>query len=240
MRTVDRLNKDWLLATEIHKLETRLWRQAQKSQLRVVLLTSAVRGEGKSTTTAYLATAMGMYPNRKVLAVDLDFREPRLNSHFQVDVPHGFGEVLRGKCPLQNAIIKTDLPSLDLILPAISDDSNLLLKTQQFADIFVVLRERYDLILLDVPALLPVADASMLLPLADGVILVTMAGKTTKPQLRRAREICAGMEANILGIVVGNLKEAMPWYGDSSYYYSYQKEGRPERGGADSGAEPKK
>ncbi|MFH1144814.1 MAG: CpsD/CapB family tyrosine-protein kinase [Candidatus Eisenbacteria bacterium] len=235
MKTADRLSQDWVLATEIHKLEARLWRQIRKEGQRVILFTSAARGDGKSTTVAYLATALGLYPNRRILAVDLDFREPSLNAHFQVDVSHGLAEVLGGTCPLKSAILKTDLPSLDLILPTDQEDPHLLLKTQRFADIFTTLRESYDLILLDVPALMPVADASMLMPLADGVVLVAMAGKTTKAQLRRAREFCVGMEARILGLVVGNLRELMPEYTDDKYYYPYRKGNRPDpEGPADS------
>jgi capsular exopolysaccharide synthesis family protein len=231
MRTVDRLNADWVLATEIHKVEARLWRQARKDGLRTVLLTSAGRGEGKSTTVAYLSTALGLYPNRKILAVDLDFRVPRLNSHFQLEVPQTVGAVLRGECTFQSAIIKTWLPSLDLLLPSPDGENpDLLLKTQQLGSLFDALRKTYDLILMDVPALLPVADASILLPFADGVILVAMAGKTTKVQLRRAREICVGMEANLLGLIVGNLREAMPEYLDDRYYYSYRRD-RPSRTG---------
>ena len=224
MKTVERLNVDWVLAAEIHKLETRLWRQTQKDKLRVVLFTSAGRGEGKSTTVAYLATSLGLYPNRRILAIDLDFRQPKLNTYFQLDVPHTLGEVLRGEAPLEKAILKTELPSLDLLLPpGDGDDPNLLLRTQQLSAAFDRLRREYELILLDVPALLPVADASILLTFADGVILVAMAGKTTKAQMRRAREICVGMEANILGLIIGNLKEAMPEYAVNEYTYGYER-----------------
>jgi capsular exopolysaccharide synthesis family protein len=213
-----------MLATEIHKLEARLWRKTQRDKLRVVMITSAERGEGKSTTVAYLSTALALHPDRKILAVDLDFRDPRLNSHFELDVPRGLGAVLNGECPLQDAILKTALPNLDLILPLpTGEDPNLLLHTREMTQIFDSVRQRYDLILIDVPALIPVADASAILPFADGVILMGMAGKTTRPMLTRAREICLGMDANILGIVVGNLKEAEAGYADAGYYYGYRK-----------------
>ena len=53
--------------------------------------------------------------------------------------------------------------------------------------------------------------------IVDGVVLVAMSGKTTGPQLNRAREICLGLDANILGLVVGNLQEAMPEYAEAGY-----------------------
>ena len=104
-------------ATEIHKLEARLWRRVQRDNLRVILFTSAIRGEGKSTTAAYLAAAMGLHPSRRVLAVDLDFRAPRLGRNFQLEVTTSIGAVIRGECPIQDAIVGTELPNLDLLGP---------------------------------------------------------------------------------------------------------------------------
>lgn len=225
MRILERLNDDWLLATEIHKLEARIWRRSQRDGIRVVMITSAERGEGKSTTIAHLAAAMALHPDRRILAVDLDFRAPRLNTHFQIDVPHTFGEALRGECSLQDCILKTGIASLDLVLPQPDgDDPGLLLRTPAMARAFELFRKGYDMVLIDVPALVPVADASAVLPFADGVILMAMAGKTTKPMLTRARDICLGMDANILGLIVGNLNEPGHGYGGSGYYYGYRRE----------------
>jgi len=224
MRILDRLNDDWPLATEIHKLEARLWRRSQRDGLRVLVVTSAERGEGKSTTVAYLAAALALHPDRRILAVDLDFRAPRLNTHFGIKVPRPFGAALRGELPLAECILNTGLASLDLVLPpAEGDDPALLLRTPELARAFETFRRDYHLVLIDVPALVPVADASAVLPFADGVILMAMAGKTTRPMLTRARDICVGMDANILGLVVGNLRETGLGYGDSGYYYGYRK-----------------
>lgn len=224
MRTVDRLNQDWLLATEIHKLEARLWRISQENHIKVVLFTSAARNEGKSTTVAYLATALALHPDRRILAMDLDLREPRLQAHYRIDGSSEIGPIIRGERPPQSGILKTELPNLDLMTPAPEgEDPHLLLRTQHVAAMFDTLRKDYDLVLVDVPALLPVADAAILLPHADGVVLIAMAGRTAKPQLRRAREICLGMGANILGVVLGNLQEAMPGYAGDSYYYGYRR-----------------
>lgn len=222
MKTLERLAEDWLLATEIHKLEARLWRRVKRDRLQVVMLTSAVRGEGKTTTAAYLATALGLHPDRKILALDLDFRAPKLNSHLGLEGPDTLGEVLKGERPIKDVIIKTSLPNLDVVIPpARGEDPGLLRRASELTRALNYLKQNYDLILMDVPAIIPVADASGLLPFADGVLLVAMAGKTTRPLLNRAREMCLGMNANILGLIVGNLKEAAPEYVDSGYYYGY-------------------
>jgi capsular exopolysaccharide synthesis family protein len=224
METLRRLNDDWSLATEIHKLEARLWRKVQRDRIRVVMISSAERGEGKSTTVAHLATALALHEDRRILAVDLDFRDPKLNTHFGIENTCGFGAVLRGARALPDGIQKTSLPNLDLILPAEGgEDPALLMKTVELRTIFDTLRRQYDLILMDVPALIPVADASSLIPFADAVILMAMAGRTTKPLLARAREICLGMDARILGLIIGNLNESIPSYGKYGYYHGYQR-----------------
>jgi len=232
MKVLDMLGRDWAMATEIHKLESRLWKQAREGGLKVILFTSAIRGEGKSTTVACVAASASMYEGRRVLVVDLDFRIPRLNEYLNLEVPCGLAEVLRGDATLDEAILHTQLPGLDVLLPSPHQvEPELLLNTPKLLHEFRTLRDRYDLILLDVPAVIPVADTSRLIPLSDGVVLVVMAGKSTKPQLSRARELCLGMGANLLGLVVGNVQEALPDYLDTSYYYGY----RPSAGEGDVG-----
>lgn len=221
MKTLERLSHDWPMATEMQKLESRLWTTAHKEGVKVILFTSPLNGEGKSTTVAYVATAMALHKGRKVLAVDLDLRRPRLNRHLGLDGSRGLGDVLRKECSLDEAIIRTDVPGLHVLLPGSEDvDPQFLLSAPDLTPILDSLRERYDLVLLDVPALLPVADAVTLIPYCDGVVLVVMAGKTSRPHLTRTREICVGMGAKILGVVIGNIKEAAPEYFDPSYYYA--------------------
>ena len=223
MNTLARIDQDWLLAAEIHKLEARIWRRVKRDNIKVILLTSAVRGEGKTTTAAYLSTALALHPDRKIAVIDFDFREPKLNRHFEFAGPLKLGAALRGEVPITEVLVKTDLPNLDLVLPLPEgEDPGLLRQNRVVTEIVDYFRKNYDLTILDVPSLIPVADASGLLPYADGVILVAMAGKTTKLLLNRAREICLGMDANIMGMVVGNLKVAAPEYVDSGYQYGYR------------------
>ena len=226
MKILKRLQEDWRMATEIHKLEARLWHQAQRDGIQVVLVTSGARGEGKSTTVAYLAAALGQYVDRRVLTVDLDLRAPRIGQHFEATVIHGVDAVLRGEVTPAEAVIPTGIGNLDLLLPPDTGaDPKLLLHTQVLHGLFRWAKQQYDFILVDAPALMPVADTSILIPMTDGVLLSAIAGKTTKAELTRAREQCLGMGANVLGLVVGNLQEALPDYGGDGNYYSYGKAG---------------
>jgi capsular exopolysaccharide synthesis family protein len=224
MTVIEQFRHDWPMATEILKLESRLWRLAIREQLRVVLVSSALRGEGKSTTVAYLATALAVHPGRKILAVDLDFRRPSMNAHFSAAVTAGLADVLQGKCSPEEALVQTELPGLQLLVPnrdGTAEDPALLHDTIKLYGLFSNLRPLFDVILIDAPALVPVADAAALVPLSDGIVLVGMAGLTTKHHLNRARDLCLGMEARILGLVVGNVQEAAPEYLDAGYYHGY-------------------
>jgi capsular exopolysaccharide synthesis family protein len=221
MITIERLREDSLLSAEINKLESRLWRQCRREDLKTVLITSAIRGEGKSTTAAYLATALALFPGRKILAMDFDLRVPSLNRQIRAEIRHGIEDVLAGKIEVKNAIAKTGLEGLDVVVPSGKADPELLHQTETMRRCFAYARANYDMVLIDTPAVIPVADATALMPFADGVMLVAMAGKTTEPYLRRALTICEGLDARMLGLVVGNVHEAAPEYlvGDYNYYY---------------------
>jgi len=236
VKVIQQLRRDWPMATETLKLASRLWRLSVRDELRVILVSSALRGEGKSTTAAYVAAALAMHPGRKILAVDLDFRRPSMNRHFGVEVKVGLVEVLKGECGPGDAIIETELPGLHLMLPCRdgeTSDPALLHDTIKLHELFATLRSLYDLVLIDAPALVPVADAASLVPLSDGVVLMAMAGLTTRHHLNRARDLCLGMGANILGLVVGNVQEAAPEYLDAGYYHGYPRAGN-SRGEAES------
>lgn len=230
MKALDAMQKDWPMATEVRKLQSRLWRHVRKEDLKTILITSAVGGEGKTTTVAYLATTTALHPDRRILAVDFDFRHPQLHKHFDVEPTGGIADVLEGRSGLDETISKTSLPSLDLLVVAARHERpGQILNSPQLEPTMESLRARYDLIYMDAPPLVPVADASALVPLSDGVLFVVMAGKTPKPHLSRARELCLGMGGNILGLVVGNAQEAAPDYYHPRYYYEYGASA--ERGG---------
>jgi non-specific protein-tyrosine kinase len=224
MRILDELQNDSPMATEVRKLESWLWHIVQQRRMRKVLVTSALRGEGKSTTVAYLATALASHQGRRIIAIDLDFRRPSLARHLEVEPAVGIEFVLSGEKPLSAALTKTAVPNLQIMAPRVpSADPSLLETSFVISDVLQALESYGDVILLDTPALIPVADASALLPLADGVILVAMAGLSTKHHLGRAREMCVAMGANLLGLVVGNVQEAAPEYLDSHYYHDYAR-----------------
>jgi non-specific protein-tyrosine kinase len=220
MNAFEVLKEEGPIPNEIRKLESRLWRRTRKDGLKVLMFSSALQGEGKSTTVALFSAATALHRTRRVLAVDLDFRSPNLHGYLGVPENRAFLDYLAGDGPLEDCYQKTDAENLEIIAGAPSDeDPDLLLNSDRLSDALDIFRERYDLVILDVPPLIPVADAATLIPHADGILLVVMAGWSSKHHLARARDIVLGMEGNILGLVVGNIQEAAPDYLDRSYYH---------------------
>lgn len=219
MKAIEALGREWLITTEVRKLESRLWNLARKNGLKVIMLSSALQGEGKSTTVALLSAATALHRSRRVLAVDLDFRSPRLHDHFEIEAKSDFVEHLRGERSLDDVIVESGITNLDLILAKQYEGTpDLLLNSEKLKRAFEIFRARYDLVFLDVPALVPVADASAVIPFTDAVLLVVMAGRSTRTHVARARELCHGMDANLIGLVIGNIQEAAPEYMDVSVY----------------------
>ncbi len=238
MKAFDVLHHEGPIANEIRKLESRLWRRTRKDGLKVLMFTSALQGEGKSTTVALFAAATALNRARRVLAVDLDFRSPNLNGYLGVPESRTFLKYLAGTGSLDDCYQNTEAENLVVIAGAPSDDDpDRLLNSARLADALDTFREKFDLVILDVPPLIPVADAATLIPHADGILLVVMAGLSSKHHLARARDICLGMEGNILGLVVGNIQEAAPDYLDRSYYHYQRTPAPPEPPVLEAGAE---
>src|SRR5262245_16852422 len=101
MSIEDEIRRDQPMSTEIQKLASRLWRQVQQDGTKVVLVTSALRGEGKSTTVAYLASGVALQPGRKVVAMDTGFRGAGLARHCHAESERGLADVVRGECSVR-------------------------------------------------------------------------------------------------------------------------------------------
>lgn len=222
MKVLEAVHRDWPVATEVRKLQSRIWRLSRKEGLRVIMITSAIGGEGKTTTTAFLGATLALHPGRRILVIDLDLRRPSLANHFENLRGAGLGAYLHDKATLEEAVSPTEIEGLDVLSAGeASGNPSTMLDSPQLVEAIDRLRAKYDLILLDTPPLVPVADASGLIPLADGVLLVVMAGKTPGPLLARARELCLGMGGKVLGLVVSNAEEAAPDTYGYRHYHSY-------------------
>lgn len=193
---------------------------------RVILMTSAGAGEGKTINSLNLATVLAA-SGARVLLVDVDLRRP--NCHHALGVENGVGlsSFLAGQAELASVVRTLESPGLDFI-PAGPPPPNPaeLIGSARMCETLEQLREAYDFVILDSPPVLPVTDACVLSREADGVVLVVKGHDTPRELVRRARDQLVQAGAHLLGAVVNNVD--LRW-GDLYFYdryYGYYPAGR--------------
>jgi succinoglycan biosynthesis transport protein ExoP len=187
---------------------------------KVIMVTSALPREGKSTTSINCAVVLAQKGVR-VLLIDCDLRRPSIHKTLGMGPRSGLSNVLTGSVTLKQAItVAPTLPNLD-VLPAGTPPPNPaeLLASTNMRDVLAELREKYDHIVLDTPPTLSVTDAVVLSPRADAIVLVIRSGSTTKQALRRSRDILMHVKARVSGVLLNAVDLSSP---DYYYYYEYQ------------------
>lgn len=220
------------MATEMRRLYSNIRHGHGKPDLRSFLVTSAHRGEGKSTIASHLALTVARFKGKKSLIVDADLRRPRLHQVFGVPKEPGLLECLEGKMdPL--AVVKDTAVANLKVIPAgakIASPAHLF-EGSILSEIFKKIRFYYDIVIVDSAPVIPVSDPMLISSEVDGVILVILAGKTPRNVATRARDILLDANANVLGAVVNNLSEVLPYYYDYKYYGYREKEDAIKSGG---------
>ena len=187
---------------------------------KIILITSALPQEGKTTTSVNTATVLAQKGTR-VLLVDADLRRPSIHKALGLGPRSGLSNVLTGGISLPDAILRSSVMPNLFVLPAGTPPPNPaeLLASSQMVEVLAELRQHYDHIVLDTPPTLSVTDAVVLSTRADAVVLVIRCGQTTKPALRRSREILAQVNARVAGVLLNAVNLDSP---DYYYYYEYQ------------------
>ncbi len=193
---------------------------------RVLVVTSAVPGEGKTMTGTNLAVALAQ-TGRTVLIIDADLRRPRVASSLGVDPAIGLTTALVGKAEIEDAIQVHEPSGLHVLASgAKPPNPTEILQSRVTHDLIRRLRQSYDMIIIDAPPLLPVADASVLTALADGAILVVRHGQTTRDQVNEAVNRVSQVGGRLYGVVVNMVARRAI----GSYYYYYYEETSPVKG----------
>lgn len=192
---------------------------------KVVLVTSAIGDEGKSTIAINLAQAFAQM--ERVLLIDADMRKPSIGRRLSLPLDHpGLVEVLSKNAKLEDATIKTVDPNLDILQTGtIPEDALQLLSSRQTSSLMRVLRIQYDRIIVDSPPVLPVSDAPVLSSYADAVIMVAKSKSTSIMQTRAAIAKLMRVSAPVSGVVVNqwDMRDRGS-YGDLYGYYEYGPE----------------
>jgi len=187
---------------------------------KVIMVTSALPQEGKTTTSINCAVVLAQKGVR-VLLIDADLRRPSIHKTLGMGPRSGLSNVLTGSATLEQAITRSPiLPNLS-VLPAGTPPPNPaeLLASTNMRDVLEQLRGQFDHIVVDTPPTLSVTDAVVLSPRADAIVLVIRSGQTTKQALRRSRDILMQVNAKVSGVLLNAVDLSSP---DYYYYYEYQ------------------
>ena len=185
---------------------------------KVILVTSALPQEGKTTISANSALVLAQRGSR-VLLIDADLRRPGVDRLFGFRSRGGLSTLISGVDKFEDVVVPfTQVPNL-WILPAgpIPPQPVELLGSTVMKDHITRWRDEFDHIIIDTPPCLSVTDAVVLSPEADRVILVARSGKTSKPALRRACDLLLQVNARVMGIVLN----ALDLHSGDGYYYTY-------------------
>ena len=219
-------NKPSLLAESFRAaLTSILFSAKQGTPRRILAVTSSMPSEGKTTIISNLAIALAEI-NRRVLIIDADMRRPRLHKILDVANTWGLSDLLQEQTsiedyPKETLTRNTNIPNLSLLVSgprAVSIPS--ILHSNRAAQLLERLKREFDVVLIDCPPMLHLADARVLGRLADGVVLVIRAGKTSQEAAASAVQRFNEDGTHVLGTILNdwNPKNAGRGY---EYYPSY-------------------
>ena len=200
----------------------------------VILVTSALPREGKTTAAANLAVTLAQLGDRTVL-VDADLRKPGIGRLLNLGTGRyaGLSSYLAGVSSLDLVSVPHPaIPNLVAIptgpLPPNPAD---LLSSHKLADAIVELRTKFKFIVMDSPPVMAATDAVILSVQADGVLLVVRSGETPKVAFTRTRDLLTSVKSRILGVVLNGVDSSAPDYYYSYRYYPYSYGYGPQEGG---------
>jgi succinoglycan biosynthesis transport protein ExoP len=221
------------VAEAYRTLRTNLRFLSVECPLRTLLVTSSVKGEGKSTTAANLAAAFAVSGVRTIL-VSADLRRPSVHRFFGLQNSVGVVDAVLPNVALEGLLQTNELPHLRVLAAGrVPPNPTEILSSARFAEIMEVLSSAADLVIVDSPPLLGVADASALASRVDGVLLVVNPGEADRRSLEHAVAQLHKAGGRLLGTVMNAVGPGTGYgYGydyDYDYYYAEEKDNRKAR-----------
>lgn len=201
-------------------LQANLGFLSSDKELKVIVVTSSVPQEGKSTLCANLAVAIAQ-SERRVLLVDADMRQPSQHKIWNLLNQAGLSNVLVGKAELRT-VIKKVMVNLHILTAGVTPPNPMtILKSQRMASLIEIFSSNYDFVIIDTPSLNIAADAPILGKMADGILLVVRPGVVDSASAAAAQEFLEQSGQNVLGMVVnGVMSNNKPYSYYSKEYYA--------------------
>jgi succinoglycan biosynthesis transport protein ExoP len=209
----------YMFAESFRSLRSSLIFLPNQSELKTLIVTSAIPGEGKSTCTSNLGVTMAL-AGARVLLVDADLRRGDLASLFDVDGRVGLSSVLREEIPWQKATQVTKYPTLTLLPRGpVTNQSGELLLVPLLDTLLAEWKNAFDLVIFNTSPILATDDTATLAPNFDGTLMVVRAQFTSARLVRNSLNALYQRQVNVLGLILNCIDSEMPDY----YYYRYPK-----------------
>jgi capsular exopolysaccharide synthesis family protein len=209
-------------AEAFRSLRTSILLSRPKAGPKIILVTSCIPVEGKSTVTVNLAISFAQH-GKKVLIMEADMRRPSMKHVLDVSNEAGLSSVLAGSLTLDEASMHgVHVPTLDVLSagprPPMPSE---VLGSSAFDDLLEQLRSRYDIVLIDSPPALLLTDAVSIASKTDAVVWVARAGVITRPYLARAAQLIERNGMPVIGFVLNRMDKSVDPYG-YGYGYGYE------------------
>ncbi|SOC38477.1 CpsD/CapB family tyrosine-protein kinase [Ureibacillus acetophenoni] len=203
-----------IISEQFRTIRTNLQFSMPDKDLKTLLITSSIPGEGKSTNAANIAIVFAQ-EGKRVLLVDADMRKPTLHYTFPMSNSQGLSTILTRQHEFIEAIEVTDVNGLFLIPSGpIPPNPSELLSSKNMELFLETVVQEFDIVIFDAPPVLSVSDALILSNKCDGTLLIVNSGAVDKSDVVKAKASLQASQATILGAVLNNFK--LP---NSKYYY---------------------
>jgi capsular exopolysaccharide synthesis family protein len=193
-----------------------LMHAARSGSHRVVMIASALPGEGKTSLASHLATSLAR-SGQKTLLIDADLRSPSIHRLYDLTPSPGLSELLRGEVVFDDVIASTAVEELKVITAGSCDPQTLRILSQGgLGGLFTQLKEQFDFVIVDTSPILPVADGLIIAQQVDAVLFSILADVSRKAKILAAYQRITALGVKVLGAVVTGSHDSS--YG--SKYYS--------------------
>lgn len=209
-------------------IRTNIMLSVMKRGCKIIVVSSSMANEGKTTTTTNLAISISQ-ADQRVLLIDGDLRKPKVHHYFSIPNAPGLTNYLGAsvnsraaqKVDLFSIIHPTEYKNLCVITSgSIPPNPGEMLGSEPMADFLKEVSEHFDYIIIDTPPINVVSDALPVIRESDGVVMVVRANASTHPELQKALDALKFIDAKILGFVVNYESEKRSKYGYYKYGYS--------------------
>ncbi len=213
---------DSVASEAFRALRTRIRYSKIKSlKLITLLVTSSAPQEGKTSISINLASAFAQ-SHIKTLLIDCDLRKPRIHSIFKMDKCPGLVDYLSGSIPLTDVIRRSSEENLDIITSGAGPANPAeILESMEMSNFLKLIRQKYEIIIIDSAPVIPVADTEILVKHIDASLLVVSAETTETDLMRKSVELLQNENSTFIGTVLNNFSYKAGYASYYKYYYYY-------------------